>query len=333
MRVLVTGGAGYIGSHTAKALVRAGHEVLVLDDLSSGHRWAVKCAELMVGNILDTDFLSRTFRQHPLDAVIHFAGVIQVGESVQDPGKYFRINTVGTLNLLDVMVEHNVKPIVFSSSAAIYGTPRQIPIPEDHSASPVSPYGESKLFVERILHWYGKAHGTHWAALRYFNASGADPDGDIGEEHHPETHLIPLVVKATLGQNPGVEIYGTDYPTPDGTAIRDYIHVGDLAEGHVRVLHHLLEGGENCALNLGTGSGHSVREVIEAVNRCAAQHGGGSVPFREAPRRAGDPPSLVADPSRASKLLHWTPQHSGLDEIVASAWAWHSSKSTAKTQP
>ncbi|MGH9432017.1 MAG: UDP-glucose 4-epimerase GalE [Terriglobia bacterium] len=328
MQVLVTGGAGYIGSQTAKALAKTGHEVLVLDDLSGGHRWAVKWGQLLEGDILNSDFLRRLFQQSRIEAVIHFAGVIQVGESVKNPSKYFQINTLGTLKLLDAMVQQGVKHMVFSSSAAIYGTPQRIPIPEDHPASPVSPYGESKLFVERILRWYGHAYGIRWAALRYFNASGADPDGEIGEDHKPESHLIPLVIKAALGQIPQIEIYGTDYPTPDGTAIRDYIHVSDLAEGHGRALHHLVEGGESCALNLGTGRGHSVREVIHAVNRCAAQQSRGarSAPFREAPRRAGDPPSLVADPSRAQKVLKWAPQHSSLEEIVTSAWAWHSSQ-------
>ncbi|MGH9452390.1 MAG: UDP-glucose 4-epimerase GalE [Terriglobia bacterium] len=328
MRVLVTGGAGYIGSHTAKALAKTGHEVLVLDDLSGGHLWAVKWGTLLEGDVLDPDFLHQVFQQNHVDAVIHFAGVIQVGESVKNPGKYFRTNTVGTLELLDAMVGAGVKHIVFSSSAAIYGTPQAVPIPESHPASPVSPYGESKLFVEQILRWYGNAYGIRWTALRYFNASGADPDGEIGEDHDPESHLIPLIIKAALGHIPQVEVYGTDYPTPDGTAIRDYIHVADLAEAHVRALHYLVEGGESCALNLGTGQGHSVREVIEAVNRRAAQQSGGprSVPFREAPRRAGDPAALVADPSRAQKVLKWVPQHSSLEEIVTSAWAWHSSR-------
>ena len=328
MRVLVTGGAGYIGSHTAKALARTGHDVLVLDDLSGGHRWAVKWGKLLEGDILNAQFLRSCFRDNQIDAVIHFAGVIQVGESVTNPSKYFRINTVGTLRLLDAMREEGVKPIVFSSSAAIYGTPLKVPIPEDHPANPVSPYGESKLAVERILHWYGNAYGIRWAALRYFNASGADLDGELGEGHDPESHLIPLVIKAALGQIPQVEVYGTDYPTPDGTAIRDYIHVMDLAEAHVCALQYLVDGGENTALNLGAGEGHSVSTVINAVNRCVARTSSGArpVPFREAPRRAGDPASLVADPSQAKEVLRWAPQHSGLDEIVGSAWAWHRSR-------
>ncbi len=327
MQVLVTGGAGYIGSHTAKALAKTGHDVLVLDDLSGGHRWAVKWGKFLEGDILNSDFLRQCFRQNQIDAVIHFAGVIQVGESVRNPSKYFRINTAGSLELLDAMLEHGVKHIVFSSSAAIYGTPLKVPIPEDHPASPVSPYGDSKLAVERILHWYGNAYGIRWAALRYFNASGADLEGELGEGHDPESHLIPLVIKAALGQIPQVEIYGTDYPTPDGTAIRDYIHVADLAEAHVRALHFLVEGGESTALNLGTGEGHSVRTVIDAVNRCVARTSGGArpVPFSEAPRRAGDPPSLVAESLQAQKLLKWTPQHSSLDQIVTSAWNWHRS--------
>jgi UDP-arabinose 4-epimerase len=338
MRVLVTGGAGYIGSQTAKALAQSGHDVVVLDNLTGGHRWAVKWGELLEGDILDADFMRFIFAQKCIEAVIHFAGVIQVGESVKHPGKYFRINTEGTLRLLDTMAEHDVKPMVFSSSAAVYGTPQKVPIPEDHPTHPVSPYGESKLFVERMLHWFGAAHGIRWAALRYFNASGADLEGELGEEHDPESHLIPLVIKAALGEIAQVEIYGTDYPTPDGTAIRDYIHVVDLAEAHVRALDYLVHGGESCALNLGTGVGHSVREVITAVNRSAAKQdpganqgaGARSVPFREAARRAGDPAVLVADPSQAQKALNWMAVHSSLDQIVASAWAWHCAKKRKK---
>ncbi len=323
MRVLVTGGAGYIGSQTAKALAEAGFEPVVLDDFSSGHRWAAKWGKLVEGSVSDAVLLRKTFRESRARSVIHFAGVIQVGESMRDPHKYFQINTVGTMALLEAMREAGARNIVFSSSAAIYGNPIKVSIPEDHPALPVSPYGESKLMVERLLQWYGVAYGLQWMALRYFNACGADPEAGLGEAHHPESHLIPLVIAATLGQRSNVEVYGTDYPTPDGTAIRDYIHVVDLAEAHVKALRHLRDGGESCALNLGTGSGHSVREVMAAVARASGHR---SVPSRDVPRREGDPASLVADASRARRVLDWIPQHSSIDEIVASAWKWHAEK-------
>ncbi|MGH9444957.1 MAG: UDP-glucose 4-epimerase GalE [Terriglobia bacterium] len=320
MRVLVTGGAGYIGSHTAKALALAGYEPVILDDFSSGHRWAVKWGTIAEGSLADCNLLHKVFHEIRVDAVIHFAGVIQVGESMRDPQKYFWSNGVNTLKLLDAMRAAEVKHVVFSSSAAVYGDPEVVPIPEDHPARPVSPYGESKLFVERVLRWYGLAYGVRWMALRYFNACGASPDGDLGESHHPESHLIPLVIAAAMGRRPSVEIYGTDYPTTDGTAIRDYIHVLDLAEAHLRALRRLLDGSESYALNLGTGHGHTVREVIDAVTEIS---GVTSLPIRHAPRRPGDSPSLVADPSLAQKVLQWTPQHSSLEEIVRSAWQWH----------
>jgi UDP-arabinose 4-epimerase len=324
MRVLVTGGAGYIGSHTTKALSCAGYEPVVLDDFSSGHRWAVKWGALAEGNLGDRDLLQRVFQESRIDAVIHFAGVIQVGESMREPQKYFWSNGVNTLTLLDAMRQANVRHIVFSSSAAVYGEPEVVPIPEDHPARPVSPYGESKLFVERALRWYGLAYGIRWMALRYFNACGASPEGDLGENHDPESHLIPLVIAAALGRRPAIEIYGTDYPTSDGTAIRDYIHVLDLAEAHLKALRHLLDGGETFALNLGTGQGHTVREVVDAVRQMS---GITSFPVRDAPRRQGDSPSLVADPSLAERVLQWTPQHSSLEEIVRTAWQWHTKNS------
>ena len=319
MRVLVTGGAGYIGSHTAKALVGAGFEPVVLDDFSGGHRWAVKWGALVEGNLGDSAFVRRIISEYRAVAVIHFAASILVGESMTNPQKYFWNNVVNTLRLLDAMLEVGVKHIVFSSSAAVYGNPEKVPIPEDHPERPINAYGETKLSMERAIKWYGLAYGMRWMALRYFNAAGADPDGELGEEHDPETHLIPLVIKAALGQRPPVEVYGTDYPTADGTAVRDYIHIVDLAEAHVRSLRHILGGGESCPLNLGTGQGHSVREVIAAVDRMSNVR----VPFRDAPRRAGDPPVLVADPQRAHQILAWQPQHSDLDSIVESAWNWH----------
>jgi len=320
MRVLVTGGAGYIGSHTAKALARAGHEPLVLDNLTSGHRWAVKWGRLLDWDLTDTEMLPQFLEKEDVEAVLHFAASLLVGESVKEPRKYFWNNVVNTLRLLDAMLEAGVKRIVFSSSAAIYGYPQKVPIPEDHPKQPVNPYGETKLAMERALQWYGNAYDLRWVALRYFNAAGADPDGELGESHDPEAHLIPLVIKAALGRRPHVEIYGSDYPTPDGTAIRDYIHVTDLAAAHVRALEYLGDGGESRALNLGTGRGYSVHEVINAVGKISPR----PVPFREGPRRAGDAPVLVADASQAGNALGWKPQHSGLETIIRNAWTWHS---------
>ena len=250
---------------------------------------------------------------------MHFAAWLLVGESVQEPRKYYWNNVVNTLRLLDAMLAAGVKLIVFSSSAATYGNPRTVPIPEDHPKEPVNPYGETKLAMERALQWYGNAYELRWMALRYFNAAGADHDGEIGESHDPEAHLIPLTIKAALGERPHVEIYGTDYPTTDGTAVRDYIHVTDLADAHVRALDYLTRGGESRALNLGTGHGYSVREVINAVGKISPQ----PVPAREGPRRAGDPPILVADASQAGTVLGWKPQHSDLETIIQDAWQWH----------
>ena len=321
MRVLVTGGAGYIGSHTAKALAASGSAPIILDDFSTGHRWAAKWGELIEGGLENTDFISRIMKERQITAVIHFAASLLVGESMVQPQKYFWNNVVNTLRLLDAMLQTGVKHIVFSSSAAVFGIPEKVPIPEDHPLRPINPYGETKVMMERTMHWYGSAYGLRSVALRYFNAAGADPKGEIGEDHYPETHLIPLVIQATLGQRPFVEIYGTDYATPDGTAIRDYIHVTDLAEAHVLALRYLIDGGESTAMNLGTSRGYSVREVIAAVERCS---GGRKVPFRDAPRRQGDPPSLVADASRAGKVLGWQPRFSDIDTIVQSAWNWHS---------
>lgn len=325
MRVLVTGGAGYIGSQTAKALAKAGHEPLVLDNLSTGHRWAIKWGRHLEWDLADTELLPQFLHAERVEAVLHFAGSLLAGESVQEPRKYYWNNVVNTLRLLDAMLESGVKRIVFSSSAAVYGNPQTVPIPEDHPKLPVNPYGETKLAMERTLQWYGNAYGLHWAALRYFNAAGADPEGDVGECHDPESHLIPLIIKAALGQRSHIEIYGTDYPTPDGTAIRDYIHVADLASAHVRALDYLAAGGESRALNLGTGMGYSVREVINAANKLSPR----PIPVREGPRRAGDPPVLVADASQAGKVLGWTPQRSDLETVTQDAWNWHAKESRA----
>jgi UDP-arabinose 4-epimerase len=319
MRILVTGGAGYIGSHTAKLLAAAGHEPVIFDDLSQGHEWAVKWGPLERGSLSDPARLAELFAGRKLDAVVHFAANALVGESMTNPAKYFRNNTVGSLNLLNAMREAGVETIVFSSTCATYGDPVRMPIDETHPQSPVNPYGESKLMVEKILRWYGDSYGLRWMALRYFNAAGADPDGEIGEDHDPESHLIPLVIGAALGTRPAVNIFGSDYPTPDGTAVRDYVHVMDLADAHLRAIERLRAGTPSQAINLGTGRGHSVKEVIDTVARV----GGTPVPAIESPRRPGDPPELVAAPTRARDVLGWTCQYPDIETIVGHAWAWH----------
>ena len=321
--ILIVGGAGFIGSHTAKLVAAAGHKPVVFDNLSSGHRWALRWGVFEEGDLGDRDAIERVLVRHDIDAVIDFAAYIEVGESMRDPRKYFRNNLVNTMNLLDVMVDRGVQKIVFSSTAAVYGDPLTVPIPEDHRLLPVSPYGESKLFVERTLRWYGEAYGLRWAVLRYFNAAGADPGGEIGEDHAPESHLIPLAIKAALGQRGELQIFGTDYPTPDGTAVRDYVHVVDLAGAHLSALDHLAAGKPSFAANIGTGVGHSVREVIAAVERVS----GRTVPRREVGRRPGDAPSLVADPRLARELLNFQPRNPDLSTIVEHAWKWHASRS------
>ena len=320
MSILIVGGAGYIGSQTAKVVAAAGLEPVVFDNLVYGHEWAVKWGPLVRGDLADRASLADALKRHRVDAVIHFAAYAYVGESVTNPRKYYGNNVGGTMNLLDAMVDAGVRDIVFSSTCATYGEPQKVPIPEDHPQSPVNPYGETKLAVEKMLHWYAQAYGLRYAALRYFNAAGADPDGDVGEDHDPETHLIPLAIDAALGRRGGLEIYGTDYPTPDGTAVRDYIHVVDLAEAHVRALARLREGVPSLRLNLGTGSGHSVRAVVAAVGTIA----GRPVPFREVGRRAGDPPALVADNRVAAEALGWKPRFADLEVIVDHAFRWAS---------
>jgi UDP-arabinose 4-epimerase len=319
MRVLVTGGAGYIGSHTAKALAQAGIEPVVFDNLSAGHTWAVKWGRLVEGDLCDRDAVRQAIEQYDINAVIHLAAHAYVGESVREPRKYFRNNITNTLSLVDALLDTGVDRVIFSSSCAVYGIPHSIPIDEDHPKLPVNPYGESKLFIERALDWYGRAYDLKWIALRYFNAAGADPEGELGEVHAPETHLLPLVIESAMGKRLGVEVYGLDYPTPDGTCVRDYIHVSDLAEAHVIALQNLISNGNSFAVNLGTGQGASVREVVTTVERVARVQ----VNIAAAPRRAGDPPILVADPSRAEKLLGWRPRHSALENIIATAWNWH----------
>lgn len=316
--ILVTGGAGYIGSHTIKELLRDGREVVALDNLSAGHRELVLCEEFVEGDLADGALLERTFRRYPIRAVIHFAAHTSVPESVGDPGKYYQNNVVAGLSLLRAMVAAGVKTIVFSSSAAVYGDPVRVPIPEDHPTEPKNPYGRTKLVFEGILRDYGVAHGLRHVSLRYFNAAGSDPDGEIGECHDPETHLIPIVLEVAAGRRAHVQIFGTDYDTPDGTAVRDYIHVTDLAHAHVLALRAVEEGRAAAAYNLGTGRGHSVREVVECCRRIT----GREIRAVEAPRRAGDPAVLVADPSRAKRDLGWEPRFTALEPIVETAWAW-----------
>jgi UDP-arabinose 4-epimerase len=319
--VLVTGGAGYIGSHACKVLARAGYRPVVFDNLSRGHREVVRWGPLVEGDLADRRRLAAALEQNQVSAVMHFAAYAYVGESVADPGMYYRNNLSGTLSLIEAMRESGVDRIVFSSTCATYGTPHSVPIRETAQQLPVNPYGETKLAIERALHWYGQAYGLRSVSLRYFNAAGADPDSETGELHEPETHLVPLVLQTALGQRPQIDIYGTDYPTPDGTAIRDYIHVQDLADAHLRALEHLGAGGASAALNLGTGRGHSVREVV----RVAEAISGRRIPCRETARRPGDPPVLVADPRLAAEVLGWRPRVSDLDTIIRTALAWHTS--------
>ena len=317
MSILIVGGAGYIGSQTAKRVAQAGLEPVVFDNLVYGHKWAVKWGPLVEGDLADGALIRDVLEKHEVTAVVHFAAYAYVGESVLHPRKYFRNNVAGTLNLLDAMIDAGVRDIVFSSTCATYGEPARVPIDEQHPQSPVNPYGETKLAIERALFWYQRAYPIRFAALRYFNAAGADPDGELGEDHDPETHLIPLAIEAALGGK-GLDIYGTDYQTPDGTAIRDYIHVQDLADAHVAALEKLRGGATRLFVNLGTGRGHSVREVIAAVEKVS----GKKVPARECDRRAGDPPVLVADARLAADVLGWQARMPGIETIVEHAWRW-----------
>jgi len=318
MRVLVTGGAGYVGSHAAKLLAEKGHDVLIVDNLAEGHRAAVGKLPLVVADTLDGPRMTTLMQQHRTDAVMHFAAFAYVGVSVTEPAKYYHNNIVGTLSLLDAMRAAGVNRIVFSSSCATYGIPTKVPISEDHRQDPINPYGFTKLAIERALADYAHAYGVGYAALRYFNASGAAADGTIGEDHDPETHLIPLVLQVALGQREAAEIFGTDYPTPDGTCIRDYIHVDDLAEAHLLALEKL-DSGSALKLNLGTGRGVSVAEVIEICRQVT----GHEIPARALGRRAGDPPELVADPTRSKQVLGWEARYKDIRETIASAWRWH----------
>ncbi|HKW99506.1 MAG TPA: UDP-glucose 4-epimerase GalE [Bryobacteraceae bacterium] len=313
--ILVTGGAGYIGSHTVQLLAGQGYDVLVADNLSRGHRHAVDSRLLRVVDLADADGLARVFAERAVDAVIHFAAYIAVGESMRTPELYFANNVGGTLSLLSAMVRSGVKRLVFSSTAAVYGMPDDMPIEENAPFAPVSPYGESKVMVETLLGWFDRIHALRSISLRYFNASGADPEGRLGEEHDPETHLIPLLFRAIASGRP-ITIFGNDYDTPDGTCIRDYIHVADLAQAHILALESLLSGGRSDVFNVGTGSGHSVREVIRVVEEVT----GKKVPVEIGPRREGDARALVADSSKLRRSLEWTPHFSDLREIVSTAW-------------
>ena len=317
MAVLVTGGAGYIGSVFVEQLVAAGEEAVVLDDLSRGHRTAVHPgARLYEGSTGDRELVDRIARQHRLDACVHFAAFAYVGESVTEPARYYANNFTQAQVLFETLIARGVSRVVFSSTCATYGVPREVPIPESHPQWPINPYGWSKLFVERALADFDRAYGLRFVALRYFNAAGAT--ARCGEDHDPETHLIPLVLQAAAGRRPSVSVFGTDYPTPDGTAVRDYIHVEDLGEAHLLALAHLRRGGGSEYLNLGNGTGYSVREVIETARRVT----GRDVPFENAARREGDPPRLVGDARRARSVLGWEPKRPSLDDIVRSAWEW-----------
>jgi UDP-glucose-4-epimerase GalE len=317
--VLVTGGAGYVGSHTVKQLRRIGWTAVVLDDLSEGHREAVGDAELVVGDVGSREVLDGLLGGRRFDGAIHFAARAYVGESMLDPRLYWRRNVSRSQTLVEALVDHEVPAILFSSSCTVYGEREGVDLDESMPAVPVSPYGRTKASVEWLLEDFARAYGISTLALRYFNAAGADPEGDLGEDHDPETHLVPLVIREALEESGALKVFGTDWPTPDGTCVRDYVHVTDLADAHVRGLRYLLDGGTSTVLNLGTGHGHSVREVIRAVEACS----GHPVEVTDAPRRDGDTARMVAVPGRAREVLGWEPVHSSLDEIVGTAWRWH----------
>ena len=320
--ILVTGGAGYIGSHAVLALQKAGYGTIVLDSLEYGHRSSVEDVlktELVVGQTTDRPLLDKLFSTHNIAAVMHFAAYIAVGESVQNPARYYHNNVVGTLTLLEAMLEADVKRFVFSSTAATYGVPQSDAIAEDHPQIPINPYGESKLMVEKMLRDFDAAYGLKSMIFRYFNAAGADPSGAIGEDHTPETHLLPLILFAAMGKRDNIAIFGSDYDTPDGTCIRDYVHVNDLAAAHVAGVQYLLDGGDSDAFNLGNGSGFSVREAIEAARRIT----GCEIPVVERDRRPGDPPILVSSSAKVRETLGWKPLYPDLDAIVSHAWQWH----------
>jgi UDP-glucose 4-epimerase len=318
-KILVTGGAGYIGSHAVKLLRQQGALVLVLDNLVYGHPECTLGAELIVGDIGDEKLLAQIFAHHYIEAVMHFSAYCYVGESVTDPAKYYQNNVAGTLSLLKSMVKADIRNFIFSSTCATYGNPLLVPIPEDHSQNPINPYGATKLMVERILQDFDHAYGLKSIVYRYFNAAGADPGGEIGEWHEPETHLIPLILDAAIGQRDSVKIFGTDYPTPDGTCLRDYIHVNDLADAHIRGLNFLRDQQRSEAFNLGNGVGFSVKEVIQTAEKVT----GRTIRTIETERRPGDPPALIGSAEKAARLLGWKPQFPGIEIITETAWRWH----------
>ena len=317
--ILITGGAGYIGSHAVKEAVRFGFEPVSYDNLSMGHSWAVKTGHWVKGELSDRAKLLKTFKKFKPAAVMHFASHTYVGESVMDPQKYYRDNLTNAMNLFSVMLEQKVLYFILSSTCATYGDPVQVPMPETHPQNPVNPYGDSKLMLEKILVWYDKAYGLKSTFLRYFNAAGADASGKIGEVHNPETHLIPLVLDAAMGRRKNITIFGQDYPTPDGTCVRDYIHVTDLAGAHFLALNRMMDTGKSDFFNLGTGKGYSVREMIDAAEKVTGQ----KIPVVMGTRREGDPPELVAQADKANRVLGWKPEHSSLENILETSWKWH----------
>ncbi len=319
MSILVTGGAGYIGSHCAAALAARGVDVVVADNLSKGHRDALPAGRLYVGDVGDRDFLQSIFEKEDIEAVIHFAAFSLVGESMTAPEAYFRNNFTAGLALVETMLAHHVPYMVFSSTAATYGEPERSPILETDPQVPTNPYGESKLMVEKMLRWCDSAHGLKYCALRYFNVAGAHPSGDLGEDHRPETHLIPLVLATAAGKREKLSLYGTDYPTRDGTCVRDYIHVEDLVDAHLLALDYLRAGNPSAAFNLGNGQGFSNLEILEAARRVT----GKPIPVEEAPRRPGDPATLVASSEKAKSVLGWQPKYTNVEDIIASAWKWY----------
>lgn len=322
MAVLVTGGAGYIGSHTVAELLARGEEVVIVDSLETGHQEAVLGGTLHIGDIRDSAFLDSVFAQHSIDAVIHFAAYSLVGESMSNPAKYYDNNVHGTLVLLEAMRKHHVSRIVFSSTAATYGEPERTPIQETEATNPTNVYGETKLTMERMMRWFDQAHDIRYVSLRYFNAAGAHENGKIGEDHRPETHLIPLVLQTALGQRKEMKVFGSDYPTPDGTCIRDYIHVSDLADAHVLAVEYLRSGGQSDVFNLGSGNGFSVLEVIQTAERVT----GRSIPTVTEERRAGDPAVLIASADKAKSVLGWSPKRDDLNVLIESAWNWHQAR-------
>ncbi len=325
MKILISGGAGYIGSHTAKSLIQKGFDTIILDNFSSGKKELIPSGTYKVieKDLSDKKSIIQTFKLIDVDAVFHFASLIQVGESYKDPHKYYSANLTNSLNLLEAMLEAEVKLFIFSSSAAVYGTPNHIPISESHALNPVNPYGKTKYMIEKILSDYQRAYGLKFVSLRYFNAAGADPDNELGEMHEPETHLIPNILLSLLDQRKELEIYGTDFPTKDGTAIRDYIHVTDLAEAHVLALKYLIKSGQSQFINLGTNKGYSVKEILEKIQLIT----GKNISFKEKPRRKGDVPVLVASNEKAQNLLGWKLKYSDIDTIIHTAWCWHNKTS------